>query len=272
MQANSKWVKLGWRHPLWNLVRFYLSLRGSRVQEKFIEKLSKTSQIDIDENETIPIPSEAVKLFFEYITKREDMFTDAMSQLRTENEAQEYCSQNDLSVGVTKTKNNDHHQASKALIAAVTGIAKEVCSKLDVDIDEDPQKRCVWCYDNELHVTARNLDGAIPGLMNPFIIWEIKEYWGKTKGGSKMSDAVYECQLVGYELLDYKDRTGKKIHHVVFLDGRDQWGYRKSDLKRFIDLLNQGLIDYLMIGKEVESGWKGLLEKTIIGKKDIFQA
>jgi hypothetical protein len=62
-----------------------------------------------------------------------------------------------------------------------------------------------------LHVSARNLDGAIPSLANPYLVWEIKEYWGKTKGGSKMSDAVYECHLVGLELRDFETRGGLTV-------------------------------------------------------------
>ena len=55
------------------------------------------------------------------------------------------------------------------------------------------------------------------------MVWEIKEYWGKTKGGSKMSDAVYECALVGLELRDFEERTGApRVQHVVFVDGKDQ--------------------------------------------------
>ena len=127
-------------------------------------------------------------------------------------------------------------------------------------MEANPQRRCVWCVKNGLHVTARNLDGAIPSLANPTIIWEIKEYWGKTKGGSKMSDAVYECNLVGRELREFEERTGISVAHVVFVDGKEQWSARKSDLARFIDLSHQGIIDYLFVGKEIELQW----EKTLL--------
>lgn len=124
----------------------------------------------------------------------------------------------------------------------------------------------MWLERNQLHVTARNLDGAIPGLTNPRVVWEIKEYWGKTSGGSKMSDAVYECNLVGRELREYEERSGVQVEHVVFVDGREQWHARKSDLARFVDLLNQGLIDTLIIGKDVETDWErsldGALDRT----------
>jgi hypothetical protein len=117
--------------------------------------------------------------------------------------------------------------------------------------------------DNKLHVTARNLDGAIPSLANPGIVWEIKEYWGKTKGGSKMSDAVYECNLVGRELREFEERTKARITHIVFVDGKEQWSHRQSDLKRFIDLFHQGIIDYLFVGRDVETEWEETLDSLL---------
>ncbi len=127
----------------------------------------------------------------------------------------------------------------------------------------------MWFKERDLYVTARNLDGAIPCLVNPFVVWEIKEYWGKTKGGSKMSDAVYECLLVGRELREYEDKHGSKIYHVVFVDGKEQWDHRISDFIRFIDLYNQGIIDALMVGKEVESKWGNILNNILSTQKAV---
>jgi hypothetical protein len=78
-----------------------------------------------------------------------------------------------------------------------------------------------------------------------------------------MSDAVYECHLVGIELREYEERAQEKISHIVFLDGKIQWGSRQHDLKRFIDLLNQGFIDHLIIGREIETEWKPLLTRLL---------
>lgn len=121
------------------------------------------------------------------------------------------------------------------------------------------------------HETAKswllNYIFAIPALRDPYIVWEIKEYWGKTGGGSKMSDAVYECHLVGREIRDYEKKSVHKITHVVFIDGKDKWNSRKSDLARFIDLHNQGVIDYLFIGKTIETEWEKVLHQVIQDKK-----
>jgi hypothetical protein len=82
-----------------------------------------------------------------------------------------------------------------------------------------------------------------------------------------MSDAVYECALVGRELRDLEKRSGIHIEHVVLLDGKEQWACRRSDLLRFCDLFYQGIIDQLFIGREVETDWKPYLVQTIKSSK-----
>ena len=263
MHSNEKWHNLGWRHPLWDLLRFYLSIRSQKLKEQFKRDLKTKNIISIDEEKKYPVSSELANQLLEYIVDRDTLSQYASSLLRTEKDALKFCEANKFSVKKTTTKNQEHHQSSKAMISAVSEIATKVCLTKSCELDANPSKRCVWFFNNTLHVSARNLDGAIPSLANPFIVWEIKEYWGKTKGGSKMSDAVYECHLVGLELRDYEERSNKKIIHVVFLDGKHQWQHRVSDLKRFIDLLNQGFIDYLIVGQEVEEEWEKFLLKTL---------
>jgi len=216
--------------------------------------------MEIDEEHELPIPEEHVNLFFEYLQGREDDFETATSLLRVEEEANTFCDRIGAQVSEVRTRSQDHHQSSAAMVAAVSYIAGEHCSARGLDLSMAPTRRCVWLVDNQLHVTARNLDGAIPSLDSPEMVWEIKEYWGKTKGGSKMSDVVYECALVGRELRDFEERAGApQVRHIVFVDGKEQWSHRKSDMKRFIDLFHQGIIDHLVVGREVETEWKELL-------------
>ncbi|MCF6311181.1 MAG: hypothetical protein L3J39_01900 [Verrucomicrobiales bacterium] len=205
-----------------------------------------------------PIDVQLIDLLEEYVEETKDLLESALADLRSEKDALAYCKKMKFKVGKTATKNKSHHQSSKALVAAVSGIAAKSCEAHGVSVDLDPQRRAIWFSDQELHVSARNLDGAMPSLNNPRAIWEIKEYWGKTKGGSKMSDAVYECHLVGLELRLFEASSGVHIEHIVFVDGKEQWSYRKSDLLRFIDLHQQGLIDHLIIGREVETEWSEL--------------
>lgn len=260
MIAKETWKNLGWRHEVWDLLRFYHSLRAPSERKNWLIELETNHSMDVDRTHHLPINPQSVSLLVEYLPGRQTELDRAFSLLRTEAEAMSYCKVLKCAIGKTTTQNIGHHQSSKALVASVSTIAGKICKKKRLTLVSDPQRRCVWCTDQGFHVSARNLDGAIPTLINPSVVWEIKEYWGKTSGGSKMSDAVYECQLVGRELREFEEKSGMRIAHVVFLDGRDQWTSRKSDLMRFIDLLNQGLIDCLFIGKEVETLWAPTLQ------------
>lgn len=262
MKANAKWASLGWKHPLWDIVRFYLSLKGSTVQTKFRETLKKSKQVRVTDDEAFPIENDVCELFEDYLEHRQEKFNEVFRSLRSEEEALSFCSQLQITPKYTTTQSN-HHQSSKALVATVSAIASKVCSDASIDINPNPQARCVWLKENGLHVSVRNLDGAIPSLFNPKVIWEIKEYWGKTSGGSKMSDAVYECHLVGLELRTFEEKANTRIAHAVFVDGKEQWSARKSDLNRFIDLLNQGLIDELFVGRMVEQDWEPSLASIL---------
>ena len=256
MTVQPKWRRLGWRHPLWDYLRFYTVIRaqGKTHRERWLEALRR-SKLEIVPGQEIAIDPGDARLFVEYLDARDEDCARANSLLRTEEEAIAFCESLEVVAGTNVTQLPGYHQSSKSLIAAVAAVAKLICDQRGITFIPSPQRRCAWLVDNHLHVTARNLDGAIPSLANPMIVWEIKEYWGKTKGGSKMSDAVYECHLIGRELREFEERSGVRVHHVAFVDGRDQWSHRQSDLKRFIDLFHQGFIDELFVGRDVESEW-----------------
>ncbi|WP_413289247.1 hypothetical protein [Bdellovibrio sp. HCB337] len=262
--ATTLHTKYTYEHPFWDLVRYYASLGKKKTQQKeFLKHLESREFDDLSLRKYLSIDNQLADDLLAYIEYRTVRVQDAFELFRSEEEAMKFCSDQKFSYGLTQTKSKDHHQSSKALIAAVSNIASRVCSSKDISVETNPQERCVWLKNGVLHVSARNLDGAIPGTKDPAVVWEIKEYWGKTSGGSKMSDAVYECHLVGREIRDYEKKIGHKIFHVVFLDGKDQWRSRVSDVARFIDLESQGLIDRLVIGKMVETDWQPLLEKMI---------
>lgn len=217
----------------------------------------------VGESAELPIDPGDVALFFDYLKEREAGEAEAYGKLRNEESAVKACTDRGLTVEFTKTKSKDHHQSPKAVVALVNHIVRKVCAGKGLTFDPNPQSRCVWCTEKQLHMTARNLDGAIPGLANPLVVWENKEYWGGTEGGSKMSDAVYECNLVGRELREFEESSGVRVVHIVFLDGMTLWTARRSDLKRFVDLTNQGLIDHLFTGTEIEMSFEPALEAIL---------
>jgi hypothetical protein len=265
MTRIDRYAELPWNHDLWSLVRYFRSLR--LTGKKLIEWLDilKSDACLPAQTKKFPIDPELIDLLTTYTQDSTRLLKNALEALRTEDEALAFCKKKKFLVSSTTTRNLSHHQSSKALIATVSGLARKACADAGIGVDLNPQRRAIWFSEHGLHVSARNLDGAIPSLENPTAVWEIKEYWGKTSGGSKMSDAVYECQLVGLELRMFESKSGMSIDHIVFVDGKDQWNCRKSDLLRFIDLHQQGLIDHLIIGREVENGWP-ILAKAIASK------
>lgn len=260
---SGDWRKLGWGHPVWELVRYFLSIGSKRERDNFVDVLRGESIAKIG-NAKLFVEDAVSRQLLEYLAHREGLWGSLSKMLRTESEAVAYCRRTfHETPATTQTRNRDHHQSPKALVLATTRLAEGVCEEYGIGIDPNPQRRCVWLIEHDLHVTARNLDGAIPALVDPVLVWEIKEYWGTTSGGSKMSDAVYECALVGREIRDFEKRAGLDIGHAVLVDGQEQWASRKSDLLRLCDLYYQGLIDALIVGREVETEWQPFVRAMV---------
>ncbi|MFF5723485.1 hypothetical protein [[Kitasatospora] papulosa] len=176
--------------------------------------------------------------------------------MRTEEEAKaDYASVSDQVLQSYGVKLDGYHKSSKALVNTVDAVVYRECQKSGVLVNTNPQSRAALVSDEHIWVSPRRLDGAIPDLLNPVAIWEIKEYWGKTGGGSKMSDAIYELHLVGLELRRFEDEFGIHVNHYAIMDGRDQWNSRKSDVRRAVDLLYSGILDELVVGEEVLTEW-----------------
>lgn len=135
-----------------------------------------------------------------------------------------------------------------------------------IGFNDDP-RGLAYVFDDENHIIgafSRRFDGAYPNIINPRMVWEIKEYYYATTFGSRVADGVYETQLDGYELKDIFRRSGKPITHVFFLDAYKTWWVDgKSYLCRIIDILNSGLVDEVIVGREVFDRWSELL-RTII--------
>ena len=132
--------------------------------------------------------------------------------------------------------------------------------------DDDP-RGLIYVVDennNLIGASSRRYDGVYPAIMNPRMVWEIKEYYYATTFGSRVADGVYETQLDGYEFRDLKKRSGKEILHVFFIDAyKTWWEDGKSYLCRIIDILNSGLVDEVIVGREVFDRWPELLKSII---------
>ena len=139
-------------------------------------------------------------------------------------------------------------------------------NEFHLGFDDDPRGLTyVLDQDNKIiGASSRRFDGAYPGIKNPKLVWEIKEYYYTTTFGSRIADGVYETQLDGFEFKELYDRTGRKVYHVLFIDGyRTWWVQGKSYLCRLVDAINSGVVDEVIIGREVFSRWPDLLREIV---------
>lgn len=146
--------------------------------------------------------------------------------------------------------------------AIITMLAEDALGN-GTSFDPDP-RGLIYILNNKTitGASSRRFDGAYPSIYSPKLVWEIKEYYYSKSFGSRVADAVYEAELDGYELNEIFSRTGQEVRHVMFIDGKYTfWNLGKSYLCRFIDTLNMGLIDDLIIGKEVFTEWPAILSQ-----------
>jgi len=132
--------------------------------------------------------------------------------------------------------------------------------------DDDPRGLAyIWDDDGSIiGASSRRFDGAYPSIQSPKLVWEIKEYYYATTFGSRVADGVYETQLDGFEFKELYDRTGKKVYHVLFIDAyRTWWIQGKSYLCRLVDAMNSGVVDEVIVGREVLTRWPELLRSII---------
>ncbi|MDR2162820.1 MAG: hypothetical protein LBO70_02595 [Clostridiales Family XIII bacterium] len=128
---------------------------------------------------------------------------------------------------------------------------------------EDDPRQLVYILDDDrrfIGSSSRRFDGAFPSIINPIAIWEIKEYYYATTFGSRIADGVFETQLDGYEFKQIEDMHGYHVDHIFFFDAyHTWWDQGKSYLCRIFDALHMGLVDEVIVGKEVLTRWPELL-------------
>lgn len=198
----------------------------------------------------------------DYWSKRREVADEALALMRTEEQAvADYSLLSDEVLQSYGVQLDEYHKSPKVLVNTVDTVVYQKCQKVGIPVNTNPQSRAVIVSDRHIWVSPRRLDGALPDLLNPVALWEIKEYWGKTGGGSKMSDAIYELHLVGLELRMFEDEFGVHVNHYAIMDGRHQWDSRKSDVRRAVDLLYSGLLDELVVGSEVLTEWPRIVEQ-----------
>lgn len=115
-----------------------------------------------------------------------------------------------------------------------------------------------------LRTLSRRVDGALPGVVNPVALWEIKEYYYTTTFGSRVADGVYETLLDGMELEEMREHEGRKVEHMLVLDAYFTWWVKgRSYLCRIIDMLHMGYVDEVLFGYEVVERLPSLVQEWL---------
>lgn len=267
MKRYSQYRNTRFDDPFWQTVRLCVDVLGRKAARTESQPLKEGEIYDalvaadtsasrafvrfLDANEKV------LHNVGHYLQERQNSIEIVLAMLRDEDEAKQDLINlaGSIDIATYGTQSQDHHQSSKVTVASVNWLTAQALAGTGVDFEPNPQARGVSFSAGHMFVTPRRLDGAIPALLNPVGLWEIKEYWGGTSGGSKMSDAIYECQLVGTEMRMYEDRSGTSMLHYLIFDGLQQWKSRRSDIARAFDLLSSGLIDELIVGSEVMTEW-----------------
>ena len=160
---------------------------------------------------------------------------------------------------MNKQKGEKRHHAY--MVGMVNMLTEKTLGRLPFD-DEPRGLTIVTKGGKPLRVLSRWMDGAYPSRIDPYAVWEVKEYYGTTTFGSRVADGVYETMLDGLELMELKANEGRKIRHYLMVDDRfTWWDCGRSYLCRIVDMLHVGLVDEVLFGKEVLRRWPQIVKE-----------
>ena len=186
MRRPDSFAAARWDDPFWHVVRMLVdqtSRRGPLREDEIFPTLDA-------------IGTDATCGLVRYLSTRQDMIpklaeysqfrfsaADALlEQARTEDEAQaDFAALSDEVVALYGTQSADHHQSPKVLVKTIEVLTHAVCLERGLDVNVDPQGRATVISDDHIWVSPRRLDGAIPSLLNPVGLWEIKRILGRSR-------------------------------------------------------------------------------------------
>jgi hypothetical protein len=214
------------------------------------------------------IPTELGKDILSYLNRRSNIITgEAKPNLMDREEAKREFERVRTSVMHTCYLPMNKQKREKRHYMYMTGIVNMLTEETlgGVYFDDNPKGLIVITREGKpFRTLSRWMDGAYPSLVDPIAVWETKEYYGTTTFGSRVADGVYETMLDGHELLELEAVKGKKIRHYLIIDDKYTWWTKgRSYLCRIVDILNMGLVDEVLVGKEVLTRWKNIVKSWI---------
>lgn len=167
-----------------------------------------------------------------------------------------------------------------AKVAYLTGLVNMIVASVagEDGFNSNPGQLTTFTQDSKpLRTLSRRVDGALPGVVNPVALWEIKEYYYTTTFGSRVADGVYETLLDGMELEEMREHEGRNVEHALMIDARlTWWTHGRSYLCRIIDMLHMGYVDEVLFGREVverlpslAAEWVATAKKMAAGEPQI---
>lgn len=278
MRAFSDFAEMS--AEFWAFVKFVSEMLGYTDRRKGAVRTYSEDEIkELCKEENTYVSHRVLRQAISYLNMRADLLNNfAKSMLMDAEQARMECApflklheQNGFLCKIPLNKQKGDMKQIAYFTAIINILAEKTIRERvpyvsNIGFDDDPHG-LVYIWDDSrtlLGSTSRRFDGAYPSIKNPKMIWEIKEYYYATTFGSRVADGVYETQLDGYELKELFKRTGRKVYHVLFVDAyRTWWIQGKSYLCRMIDALNMGLVDEVIIGREVLIRWPELLQSML---------
>lgn len=129
MQVNAGWRALGWRHPVWDMLRFYSVVRTQKreIAAEWRRKLEGSGVLEVDGSNSLAVDREHVRIFCQYLDGQEADLAAANALLCDEAAAIAFAEGVKAKIRTFATQSTDHHQSSAATVAAVSFLAEKVC-------------------------------------------------------------------------------------------------------------------------------------------------
>ena len=174
-------------------------------------------------------------------------------------------------IGCVRAESMNKQKGDKRHPAYLAGMVSMIAEKIlgsDGFIDDARRLSVISKNGIAEYAFSRRFDGALPTVVNPKAVWEIKEYYGTTTFGSRVADGVYETLLDGFEINEAEKVMNGRIKHFLFIDDRyTWWDCGRSYLCRMIDMLHTGHVDEIFFGREVLSEWGKSLQHLLGNSK-----
>ena len=254
----------------WALVRYASEQIGysNRAKKGKVKSLRRYTYNELDEfSKKLGIDDAIVRRVTHYLNHRADVLEKHVEkQLMNREIAEELFYRLRVKYKPTchlplnKQKGTKHHHA---YFTCIINILTE--ATLGGAVFDDNPSRLLTIKDAKGRLVAtlsRRLDGAYPGVQDPHAVWEVKEYYGTTTFGSRVADGVYETELDGYEINEAAKAASRRVEHYLFVDDYfTWWDCGRSYLCRLIDAMHMGLVDEVIVGREVLVHWPDIVSK-----------